>query len=236
MKKYLIVFVGILALVSAGSLFSQGLPNKEYQSNCLLPIDLKQATVMDMNKDGHYETMQTLWCDLDNGIEFPIISPIIYPIEGSRGTPINDVADEPLPWKKLRKKPRVIDFKIEFSISVIIPTVLYDYEMREGDMAVYYTQYVPYSDVKEENPANISMSPNPAYSNADLTINLQYDNQVIVKIYAQNGQFVGQVDDSFRTAGENNLVLNTEALSSGVYFVHTTIGTQTFVNSLFVVK
>ena len=234
-KNYLIIGL-VLVLSAIIGLNAQGLPNKVYNSSCMLPLDLKTATVMDLNHDDHYESMQTIWCDLNNGNEITLMSPIIYPVEGSRGTPINDVAEEPLPWKKLRKQPKLTEFTLQFYISDLNPTVLYDYQMRETGIEVYYTQYVPWSDVEELSGTGISVSPNPASSNAGLEFNLLNDNQVTISLFSQSGQLVSMIDNSFRTAGDNSVDIKTNELASGVYFIQTIIGTQTFYNKLFVVK
>jgi len=222
----------IIAFLAFNSANGQGLPDKTYETPCLEDVDLIRATVMDIDKDNHYEAMKTKWCDWVTGNDFELMSPIIYPPEASKGMPINDVADDDLPFKKFKKKNpgKKPNFKLEFYIP-IDGTALYDYEMLVDNPAIFYTQYLPYTDVEEPMDMNgITISPNPATNEVVMSSD-KFNNNMIVKIYNQNGQDVGTMIE----IGQD-VSFNVSNLASGVYFVHTIIGTERYVNSLFVVK
>jgi hypothetical protein len=236
-KKYF--FLMLFALPVIMVMTAKALPDKTYTNVCMEDYDIKQAVVMDVDGDDHYETMKTTWCDFDNGIEFDIISPIIYP-ERSKGTPINDVAHDPFPFdirKKKPSKPKKTSFILEFFPEDDSTSIIYDYQMNEDDPNVYYTQYVPYTSVDDPIDDNgISILPNPATDAASMYINVPATTNVTISVYNQNGQIVATVNNSTLTAGEHEFSIDVSNFASGVYFVHTIAGTQRYVNSLFVVK
>lgn len=228
----------LLLMLSYSITTAQGLPNKVYNVPCLDAVDLKTAILMDLNQDGHFETIKTIWCDLDLGIEFEIISPFIYPPEASKGTVIVEVAEDPNPYRRIKKRPgsRKPNFVIESFIPDIEPIVIYDFEKYEDDPAVYYRQYVPYTDVDEDFAGNgIMLSPNPASGEVSMMWNHNKDAQAKIMIYNQTGQLVTNLGaNEFSSFSEFNF--NISNLSSGVYYVHTVVGFEKFVNPLYIVR
>lgn len=227
---YLVLMIAMFAINAANG---QGLPDKTYEAPCLEDVDMIRATVLDLDQDNHYETMETWWCDWDTGNDFPIMSPIIYPPEASKGMPINDVADDDLPFKRLKKpKPgKKPNFKLEFFIPMD-GTVIYDYEMFDDSPEVFYTQYIPYTDVEEpDNMNGIEITPNPAVNNVVMSSDMFTSNNIMIRIYNQNGQDVSPMIEIGQEVS-----FDVSHLSSGVYFVHTIIGTDRYVNTLFVVR
>ncbi len=61
--------------------------------------------------------------------------------------------------------------------------------------------------------------PNPAHSNAELILDLQNATAVNLNIVSINGQLVGQYNIGFLYAGEHQIPISLESLSSGLYFV-----------------
>lgn len=241
MKKLLFELMSIVFVFTVVMLVSaKALPDKHYTNVCMENMDIKEAVVMDMDQDDHYETMKTTWCDWENGIEVDLFSPIIYPPEASKGMPINDIGRDPFPWKLRSKKPKKPNKKtliLEFFPEDDPLTIIYDYQKNEDDPAIYYTQYVPYTDVAEPMDENgIQILPNPASNDVTLTMNVPVSGNVLIKVFNQNGQEVATINNSSVGAGDREFDFNVAGLASGVYFVQTTMGTETFVNSLFVVK
>ena len=232
-----ISFVFVLTVVMLVS--AKALPDKHYPNVCVEDMDIKEAVVMDTDQDGHYETMKTIWCDWQNGIEVDLLSPIIYPPEASKGTTINELSHDPYPWRIRKRKPntRKKNLLLEFLSEDDTTTVIYDYQKYDDDPNVYYTQYVPYTDVEEPMDENgIKILPNPASNDVTLTMDVPSTGNLTIKVYNQNGQEVATINNSSVGAGNREFNFNVSGLASGVYFVQTTIGTETFVNSLFVVK
>jgi hypothetical protein len=237
MKKKIPAFLGLIFAFTALIVFSaKAFPDKIYDNVCLEDMDIMQAIVMDLDGDDHYETMQMTWCDWQNGIEVKLQSPILYPPEASKGLPINQVAHDPFPFRLKLKKPRPPRKKtmiLEFFPEDDTTTIIYDYQKNPDDPNVYYTQYVPYTDVDDPiNENGISISPNPASSNVTMTMDIPLTANVLIKIYNQNGQEVGELNNN----GAQEFDFDVSNLASGVYFVHTIVGTERYVNSLFVVR
>ena len=241
MKKFIFQLMSVAFVLTIISFVSlKALPDKTYTKVCMETMDIKEAVVMDVDQDDHYETMKTTWCDFDNGNEIILFSPIIYPPEASKGLPINDVGHDPFPFHLRKRGPRPNPkkgFILEFFPEGDTTTVVYDYQMYFDDPNVYYTQYVPYTDVVEPMDANgIRILPNPASSDVTMTMDVQKAGSLVVKIFSQNGQQVATIYNSTVGAGAQEFNFNVNKLSSGVYFVQTKMGTETYVNSLFVVK
>ncbi|GEM_PF-3557633 len=243
MKKTLLFYGTAVTVFLALFVFSaKALPDKTYEHQCLEDMDIVRAIVLDLDGDDHYETMITTWCDWENGKEIDIVSPIIYPPEASKGMPINEVANDPFPFDIRKKRPKkgkgkkgkkgfILEFSDPFDASVII----YDYQKNFDDPAVYYTQYVPYTprDVAEPMDNNgITISPNPASSEVTMSLDIPLNGNVSIKIFNQNGQEIEALDNN----GAEEFNFDISRLPSGVYFVHTIVGTKQYVNSLFVVK
>ena len=236
MKKKILSFTSLVfAFITLIAFSAKALPDKTYTNICMEDMDITKVVVMDLDGDDHYETMRTTWCDWQNGIEVEIHSPIIYPPEASKGMPINDVANDPFPFRLKRKKPgtRKRTMILEFFPEDDTTTIIYDYQMNEDDPTVYYTQYIPYTDVEDPiNENGITISPNPASNDVTMIMNMPLTGNVVIKIYNQNGQEIRDLNNN----GAQEFDFDVSNLASGVYFVHTMIGTQRFVNSLFVVR
>jgi hypothetical protein len=93
----------------------------------------------------------------------------------------------------------------------------------------------------EENTVNtgavpISFMPNPVIDRAHLHFNLALPGHVTVKIYNAAGQVVKCVVDAERPAGEQVIIINTDGLSSGMYFAVLETGSHMETRSFVVLK
>ena len=90
MKRTLLKF-SILIVISiiAFSTKSYSLNNQVWNLGCQQISDLKQITFVDADNDNHYESIVSVFCDMETGIDIIETNPIIYPIEATKGIPIN---------------------------------------------------------------------------------------------------------------------------------------------------
>lgn len=241
-KKILVILA--LFVVSSSAMLS--LNDRTYTFPCAQFFDLISTTVIDVNQTGHYTLMRTVWCDQELGTQFTFDYPIIYSPDCLRGKPINENAEDLLPWMEVKKKPDpklkpVPKKKPQFiEIHYMTPEKLdvgYTYELFEDNPNVYYTQYLPISDVIDAKSSNgITIKPNPAKSDVSMSFDMAKDNNVSIVLFAQNGQEIARLDNTFRTSGEQLVNFNIAELSNGVYFIKTIIGGQTLVNPLFIAR
>lgn len=239
MKNFIKYNLFIVVLLFFFSLTrAQGLQDKIYNVPCLDVVDLKTAILMDLDQDGHYETIRTIWCNLDLGTEFEIISPFIYPPEASRGTVIIESIEDPNPYRRIKRKPGSLkpNFVIESFTQDVNPIVIYDFEKFEDDPAVYYRQYVPYTDVDDDFASNgIGLTPNPASDEVSMIWNHDRDVQAKIMIYNQTGQLVTNLG-AIEFSSFSEYSFNISNLASGVYYIHTIVGFEKFVNPLYIVR
>ena len=232
LKLSLLIFVSMIAL----STKTYSLDNQVWNLGCQQIVDLKQFTFVDANKDNHYETIISTYCDMETGIDITETSQIIYPIEATKGIPINDIPEptNPLnPFKDLKykgkKPPKPI--KLSFFADPAKTVLIYTLDWQEMVPGVVYTQYVPYtpSDVKDQIESSVIITPNPAVN--DVTISMA---SVITsyKLFSQSGALVM----SANVDGTNNFTFNVSDLASGVYYIQIQSGSQTLVKPVYVVK
>lgn len=246
MKKNFIKFaiLSFVCIVTV-SVTMFALPAKTYVTNCIQPVyDIQQVTVMDNNADGHYETCRTIWCNVDSNTTDTLYHPIVVENPSViRGKPMNDYALDPFPWQSGYRPVPVKPSKPKFSLIFTLPgdptTIVYTYQLNEDDPTVYYNQYQQINaDVASDDLSGngMTISPNPATSDATLNFFLLTNTFVKVEIFTMNGQSAGVIDNDFHSNGKQDIRINTQQLISGIYLVKTTIGTTTFVNKLNVIK
>jgi hypothetical protein len=242
----LILFVTIL-LASVNFLpatIYPPLPDTTYYFNCVQPVwDIQSFTVKDMNGDGRYEQMMTVWCDVLNNQLDTIVSPIIitHP-DLILGLPINDIVTEPLPWEKKerpqptpKKKPK---FTADFVTDEVSKTLVYSYTMYENDMNVYYDQFTQLiNSVKDPvNENGIHITPNPASSKATMSFAMSTADNVKIVLFDINGIEIATLANENMDNGIQDIPIETASLPNGMYIIRTTIGTNTLVNTLTVIK
>ena len=247
MKKRFFSFVFILLVAFiAISVQMYALPEKTYVTNCILPgFDIQQFTIMDTQNVGHYNKMRTIWCDPDSNTMDTLTHPIIItnPL-CIHGKPIQDYAEDIYPWQtgyrpNPTKKPKKPKFSEEF-YTPDFANVVYSYQLNEDDNNVYYNQYTqldPGTTVDDGISGNgIVISPNPASLVAVMRFATTSDKFIKIELFSQNGQSAGVIDNSYHSTGLQDIEINTENLSTGVYIVKTMVGTTTYVNKINVIK
>lgn len=237
MKRTLLKFSLLIVIsVLAFSTKTYSLDNQVWNLGCQQISDLKQIIFVDLDKDNHYETIISKFCDMETGLDIIETSPIIYPIEATKGIPINDIPDpiNPLnPFKDLKykgkKPPKPI--KLSFFSDPNKTVLIYTLDWMEGNPGVVYTQYVPYAtDV--ENPDvnnNVTITPNPAHGDVNVIMN---GNVSSFKLFSQNGALM--LSSNVEVSGNFNF--NVNDLASGVYYLQIQSGSQTIVKPVYVVK
>lgn len=78
--------------------------------------------------------------------------------------------------------------------------------------------------------------PNPFNARVNVSIGLQHADRVALAIYDVLGRAVHAVPAETMTAGEHTLSWNASANASGLYFVHATVGGETSVRKLMLVR
>jgi N-acetylneuraminic acid mutarotase len=73
---------------------------------------------------------------------------------------------------------------------------------------------------KEENPVQVETLPNPGGTYTVFRFNLQYPENLTLKIYNMNGQEITTVYQGYQAAGDNEIVWNSSGLPSGIYVYH----------------
>ncbi len=233
LKMSMIAVISIIAF----SAKSYSLNNQVWNLGCQQISDLKQITFVDANNDGHYEAIVSVFCDMENGIDIVETNPIIYPIEATKGIPINDMPDpgNPLnPFKDLKykgkKPPKPI--KLSFFSDPNKTVLIYTLDWMLGNPGVIYTQYVPYAQTGVENPDmnnSITITPNPAQGDVNVLMN---GNASSYKLFSQNGALM--LSSNVEVSGTFNFSVND--LASGVYYLQIQSGSQTIVKPVYVVK
>lgn len=80
----------------------------------------------------------------------------------------------------------------------------------------------------------VSVYPNPASSYTSVSIQIAKPEKVMVNVYDVVGKEVSSFNNELTIAGTHTLNINTDKLSSGVYFVKTTVGAQSVTNKLII--
>ncbi len=86
------------------------------------------------------------------------------------------------------------------------------------------------------NPSKVTAWPNPFNPQTTIGYELSAPGQVTVDIFNIQGQLVERLVNEYTPAGNYQVVWNAEKYSSGVFFSRITLGNQTTVQKLFLVK
>jgi trimeric autotransporter adhesin len=105
------------------------------------------------------------------------------------------------------------------AITLSAPTIYYRLKIVDRDGASSYSNTVAIS--LAEMPGRVTVFPNPLADKANVTIGALTDGQVYWKILDNAGRTIQQNTAQLKK-GRNNLVINTNKLSAGIYYLRVT--------------
>jgi hypothetical protein len=82
----------------------------------------------------------------------------------------------------------------------------------------------------------INIYPNPTSENFTITFTLEHTAMVNLKVHNRLGQVVATILDESLSQGKLQLTWNTEGSPSGIYFYHLTVGSQSSIGKMLVVR
>jgi trimeric autotransporter adhesin len=88
--------------------------------------------------------------------------------------------------------------------------------------------------LENSNEFNLSLYPNPATSELNISFNLEKVSHVNLQLYNSLGQLVKTISDKKLHAGENKINFSTETLPAGVYYLQLKVDEETVIRKVII--